>query len=42
MIGYTFFSFGTGIEFREGSLLIDQKHNQKIRKGNFLIENFSL
>eukprot|EP00112_Aurelia_sp_Birch-Aquarium-sp1_P005971 Seg1670.1 transcript_id=Seg1670.1/GoldUCD/mRNA.D3Y31 product="FACT complex subunit SPT16" protein_id=Seg1670.1/GoldUCD/D3Y31 len=25
--------FATGIEFREGSLLIDQKHNQTIKKG---------
>ena len=28
-----FFSFATGIEFREGSLLIDQKHNQIVKKG---------
>uniref|UniRef100_A0A7M5XAC7 FACT complex subunit n=2 Tax=Clytia hemisphaerica TaxID=252671 RepID=A0A7M5XAC7_9CNID len=32
--------FATGIEFREGSLLIDQKHNQKIRKG--MVFNISL
>ena len=32
------FRFATGIEFREGSLLVDQKHNQVIKKGkNFLI-----
>ena len=28
-------SFATGIEFREGSLLIDSKHSQIIKKGEF-------
>lgn len=31
-----FCRFVTGIEFREGTLLLDQKHNQKIKKGNLI------